>query len=186
MMPLSRRAFLKMTGGAVATASVLGLAGLSPAGAALIRPPGAVAETDLQAVCLRCHQCLDICPEKAITSAHLGSGWGSVATPVLAGACTLCMKCTEKCPSGALARIKAGEARMGTAAVVEKECIGCDKCIKPCPTGAISKVPGKRLVSVDPARCTGCFTCVKACPVKPVALVVSAAGAVRPPFRGRV
>ncbi len=181
-MPYSRRTFIKMAGAAAVTVAALGSASLLPAEAGLVRPPGAVAESDFRHICLRCHQCLDACPEKAIASAHLGAGWSNVATPLLADACTLCMKCTERCPSGALARIPAAEAKMGTAVVLEKECVGCDKCIKPCPTGAISKVPGKRLVAVDPARCTGCYTCVKACPVKPVAIKVTAAGARRPAF----
>lgn len=181
-MPFSRRTFLKITGGGLATVAAFGTFRLLPAEAALIRPPGAVAESDFQAVCLRCQQCLDVCPDKAISAAHLGDGWSNTATPVLTGACTLCMKCAEKCPSGALAKIPANQARMGTAAIIEKECVGCDKCIKPCPSGAIGKVPGKRLVAVDADKCTGCFTCVKACPVKPVAIKVTAAGAKRPAF----
>ncbi len=181
-MPYSRRAFLKMTGAAVVTAAAFGAAGLIPAGAEAVRPPGAVAEPDFRHICLRCHQCLDACPEKAISSAHLGAGWNVVATPLLTGACNLCMKCTRQCPSGALAKIPADQAKMGTAVVIEKECVGCDKCIKPCPASAINKVPGKRLVAVDPAKCTGCGTCVKACPVKPVAIAVTAAGARRPAF----
>jgi ferredoxin len=178
----TRRTFLKMAGAAVVTVAAFGSARVLPAEAGLVRPPGAVVESDFQHVCLRCHQCLDACPEKAISSAHLGAGWNNVATPLLAGACTLCMKCTQQCPSGALAKIPAAQAKMGTAVVIEKECVGCDKCIKSCPTGAISKVPGKRLVAVDAAKCTGCGTCVKACPVKPVALVVTAEGAKRPAF----
>jgi ferredoxin-type protein NapG len=181
-MPYSRRTFLKMTGTAVVTVSALGVGQLLPVKAELIRPPGAVAEADFKNVCLRCHQCLDVCPFKSISAAHFTDGWANVATPVLANPCTLCMKCTEQCPTGALTRIAANQAKMGTAVVLEKECVGCDRCIKPCPNGAISKVPGKRLVAVDTAKCTGCMTCVKACPVQPVALVVTAAGAKRPAF----
>ena len=181
-MPFTRRAFLKMAGAAVVTASALGAAELLPVRAELVRPPGAVAETDFNKVCLRCHQCLDVCPARSINAAHFGDGWANIQTPVLSNPCTLCMKCTDRCPSGALTRITAGEAKMGTAVVLEKECVGCDRCIKPCPSGAISKVPGKRLVAVDAAKCTGCLTCVKACPVQPVALKVTASGAKRPRF----
>ncbi|MCX7781047.1 MAG: 4Fe-4S binding protein [Negativicutes bacterium] len=181
-MQTTRRIFIKMAGGAILSAALFCAGGLTGAKAGLIRPPGAVEEETFQSVCLRCHQCLDICPEKAIASAHLTQGWRVAATPVLSGGCTLCMKCVQQCPSGALAKIDAKEARMGTAAIIEKECVGCDKCIKPCPTGAISKVPGKRLVAVDVNKCTGCMTCIKHCPVDPIAIVVTAAGAKRPKF----
>lgn len=181
-MQTTRRTFLKMAGAAVATVSAFGVTSMMPAESELIRPPGAVAEKDFKYICLRCQQCADICPEKAIGSAHITDGWSNTATPLLTSACTLCMKCTTTCPSGALATIAAKDAKMGTAVILEKECVGCDKCIKPCPTGAISKVPGKRLVTIDAAKCTGCMTCVKACPVKPVAIKVTASGAKRLPF----
>lgn len=168
-----------MTGAAIVSASLFGAAGLTGDGSQLIRPPGAVAEEEFNSRCLRCHQCLDICPEKAIASAHLTQGWSVTATPVLAGACTLCMKCTLQCPTGALAPLAAHEVKMGTAVIIEKECVGCDKCIKPCPVGAISKVPGKRLVTVDAAKCTGCMICVKHCPVNPVAIKMTPDGARR-------
>lgn len=176
-MRTTRRSFIKMAGAAIVTTSILGVTGLSRANSDLVRPPGAVAEDDFKAVCLRCQQCLDICPEKALSSAHITQGWPVTATPVLTGACTLCLKCNEKCPSGALAKIKASEAKMGTAMVIEKECVGCDKCIRPCPAGAIGKVPGKRLVQVDSVKCTGCGICVKNCPVTPVAIKVTPSGA---------
>lgn len=162
------------------TTSILGVAGLTGNGSELVRPPGAIDEQEFKSLCLRCHQCLDICPEKAITSAHLTQGWSVTATPVLGSACTLCMKCTAQCPSGALAKIAAKDAKMGTAVIIEKECVGCDKCMKPCPNGAISKVVGKRLVKVDPDKCTGCMICVRSCPVNPVAIKVTPEGAKRP------
>ena len=176
----TRRGFIKMAGGMLATASLLGVGSLTKASPDLIRPPGALAEEDFTSLCLRCHQCIDICPEKALSSAHLTQGWSVTATPILSGACTLCMKCTQQCPSGALSKIDAKDARMGTAIIIEKECVGCDRCIKPCPTGAISKVPGKRLVQVDAAKCTGCMTCIKHCPVNPIAIKVTPEGARRP------
>lgn len=181
-MQVTRRTFLKISGAAIVTAAAFGATGALPVNAELVRPPGAVAEADFRYLCLRCHQCIDTCPEKALASAHLGDGWSNAATPVLVSGCTLCMKCTQVCPSGALTPIAPQAAKMGTAVILEKECVGCDKCIKPCPTGAISKVPGKRLVQVDPAKCTGCMNCVKACPVTPVAIKVTAAGAKRLPF----
>ena len=184
-MKSTRRTFLKMTGAAVVSATVFSVTGAVPANAQLVRPPGAVAEDDFKTVCLRCHQCLEICPEKAIKSAHLTDGWSNTGTPVLENPCTLCMKCAEKCPSGALSPIDPKTAKMGTAFIIDKECVGCDKCIKPCPTGAITKVPGKRLVTIDPVKCTGCTTCVKACPVTPIAIKVTSEGARREPFKSR-
>ena len=182
-MSPTRRTFLKIAGAAVVSASAFSLTGLAPANAKLVRPPGAVAEEDFRTLCLRCHQCLDICPEKALKSAHLTDGWNNTGTPVLGNPCTLCMKCADQCPSGALSTIEPKKAKMGTAFIIDKECVGCDKCIKPCPTGAITKVPGKRLVAIDPGKCTGCFTCVKACPVTPVAIQVTADGARRERFK---
>lgn len=180
MLRTTRRTFIKVAGSAIVTTSLLGLGSFTQASPDIVRPPGAVAEQDFKNRCLRCHQCIDACPEKALSSGHITQGWNVTATPVLTSACTLCMKCTEQCPSGALARIKSQDARMGTAFILEKECVGCDKCIKPCPTGAIKKVPGKRLVAVDAAKCTGCMMCVKHCPVTPVAIKITPEGAKRP------
>jgi ferredoxin-type protein NapG len=182
VMQITRRRFIKIAGSAIITTSLLGVTTIVPAKAGLIRPPGAVKEDDFNKVCLRCQQCVDVCPEKALSGAHLTDGWNNTATPVLEKSCTLCMKCSKLCPSGALVPIAPEQAKMGTAYIIDKECVGCDKCIKPCPRNAISKVPGKRLVKIDAALCTGCMTCVQACPVKPIAIVVTSTGAKRPSF----
>lgn len=184
-MRTTRRTFIKVASSALLTTSLLSVGSLTKASPELVRPPGALAEVDFKTYCLRCHQCVDVCPEKAISSAHLTQGWSVTATPILTSACTLCMKCTDLCPTGALVKIKAQDAKMGTAIIIEKECVGCDKCIKPCPTSAISKVLGKRLVAVDETKCTGCMICIKNCPVSPIAITVTPQGAKYPKLTKR-
>jgi len=71
-----------------------------------LRPPGAVAEDDFLALCIKCGQCLQVCPYHSIELADLAKGHG-VGTPYidpLERGCYLCkaLPCVLACPSGAL------------------------------------------------------------------------------------
>jgi polyferredoxin len=76
---------------------------LLPAGAKLIRPPGAVNEDDFLATCARCDECLKVCPTNVLQPAALEAGWEGVFTPWLdyrRGFCEYnCAECGKVCPT---------------------------------------------------------------------------------------
>jgi len=164
----TRREFLGMMGFTLGSAALFTTAGTIPKAKPLIRPPGAGNETAFLAKCLRCQQCINVCPEKVLKTAHLTDGFLAGGTPVLTDKCTLCLDCIKACPSGALDKNTTKEtAKMGLAEVIIEECVGCDKCIPACEFEAISSWKEERLVKIDPDKCKGCFACVSACPVEP-------------------
>ena len=72
----------------------------------LLRPPAAVTEEAFTALCIKCGQCLQVCPYDSIRLADMGKG-NSVGTPYierLRRGCYLCelLPCVLACPSGAL------------------------------------------------------------------------------------
>jgi len=127
---ISRRKFLKTStvvavGGAVAygVASVP----LLRSDRVLLRPPGALDEDSFLAACIKCGQCLQVCPPQVIELAGIGQGFG-IGTPFIVpreGGCILCagLPCVLACPTGALAHhISEGkEAEMGLAFISQPE-----------------------------------------------------------------
>jgi ferredoxin-type protein NapG len=123
---ISRRKFLKastlvVTGAAVAfgAASVP----LLRRNRLLLRPPGALAEDVFLASCIKCGQCLQVCPPQVIKLAGISQGFG-IGTPYIIprqGACILCsgLPCVLACPTGALAHeLSLGkDAEMGLAVI---------------------------------------------------------------------
>ena len=69
-----------------------------------LRPPGAVKEEDFLALCIKCGQCLQVCPYHSIKLADFASGHG-VGTPYIEArergcyACTA-VPCVLACPTG--------------------------------------------------------------------------------------
>jgi ferredoxin-type protein NapG len=87
----------------------------------LLRPPGALDEDTFLASCIKCGQCLQVCPPQVIDLAGISQGLG-IGTPFIVpqqGACILCrgLPCVLACPTGALDhQISEGkEAAMGLA-----------------------------------------------------------------------
>jgi ferredoxin-type protein NapG len=71
-----------------------------------LRPPGAVDEKKFLALCIKCGQCLQVCPYHSIKLADFGRGHG-VGTPYIDAnerGCWACsaVPCVLACPSGAL------------------------------------------------------------------------------------
>jgi NAD-dependent dihydropyrimidine dehydrogenase PreA subunit len=71
-----------------------------------IRPPGSVPEEQFLDLCIRCEQCLKVCPGPVLQAAGMQHGWESLWTPVAvfthAGCHQDCGFCTEVCPTGAI------------------------------------------------------------------------------------
>jgi len=123
---ISRRKFLKtstlvVTGAAVAYGAVS--VPLLRKERLLLRPPGALDEDTFLASCIKCGQCLQVCPPQVIKLAGISQGFG-IGTPYIIprqGACILCsgLPCVLACPTGALAHeLSLGkDAQMGLAVI---------------------------------------------------------------------
>jgi ferredoxin/polyferredoxin len=156
---LSRRGFLaSFLSGAVAI-PVVRLAGFVGPNwqPSVIRPPGALAEADFLSRCLKCGQCMRICPTNIIHPASLESGLEGLWSPVLnfrigTSGCQLnCIACSHICPTAAIRPItleeklgrkeyaQAGPIRLGTAFVDRGRCLPwamdrpCIVCQENCP-----------------------------------------------------
>jgi ferredoxin len=168
-----------------------------------IRPPGALPEDPFLARCVRCGECMKVCPTNALHPAVTEAGAEGLWTPVLVariGACQPgCTLCGQVCPTGALRHFTAARKlgadghpplKIGTAQFDRGSCLPwvsnepCSVCEEFCPTSpkAIRLVPGDAPGSparpvLDPARCNGCGACEHACPLGPrPAVTVSAVG----------
>jgi ferredoxin len=121
--------------------------------AKLIRPPGAVIESDFLAKCIRCGQCMRVCPNNALHPTLLESGLEGVWTPILIpriGYCEpTCILCGQVCPTGAILELttllKVGDkdnrpVSIGTAFFDRGRCLPwamdttCIVCEEWCPT----------------------------------------------------
>ena len=106
---MKRRKFLRtlvMAGGLVG-ASLVGLVPVARGWVNRLRPPGALLEKDFLASCIKCGQCVQVCPVEAISLADLVDGVG-VGTPVIDPRQQACdfscdgLQCVLACPTGAL------------------------------------------------------------------------------------
>lgn len=92
----------------------------------LLRPPGALAEPDFLAACIRCYRCQDACEPGAIQFYTESAGalfHTPYVNPAKAG-CTLCNKCGPACPTGALIPFAdMADVRMGSVELREDLCL---------------------------------------------------------------
>jgi len=72
----------------------------------LLRPPGALDEEYFLARCIRCGECMKVCPNNALQPALNEAGLEGLWTPVMVpriGYCeTSCVLCSQVCPTGAI------------------------------------------------------------------------------------
>jgi polyferredoxin/formate hydrogenlyase subunit 6/NADH:ubiquinone oxidoreductase subunit I len=85
----------------------------TPAGTFLIRPPGSLDESHFLDRCIRCGDCMKVCPNNALHPATLEGGVEGLWTPVLVpriGYCEPnCVLCSQVCPTGAIWEITVAE-----------------------------------------------------------------------------
>ncbi len=165
----------------------------------LLRPPGALIEKDFLDSCLRCGECMKICPSNALQPAILQSGFEGFFTPVLTpriGACEeQCNLCGRVCPTGAIRKLPLEEkqyAIIGNAAIERSLCIAweqgkvCLICDEVCPYDAVEfhlvedeKGAVKRPFVMED-KCVGCGQCENGCPVNgPAAIRITPVNEVR-------
>ncbi len=124
----------------------------------LIRPPGALEEKEFLARCIRCGECMKVCPTNALHPTLGEAGVEGLWTPVLVpriGYCApSCVLCSQVCPTGAIWEITPREKgwsgpqsgngtkpiRIGTAFIDRGRCLPwamateCIVCEEWCPT----------------------------------------------------
>lgn len=193
----SRREFLARLGQGAAVAASGGLIWSyllreqAQATPAAIRPPGALAETDFNATCIKCGQCVRACPYDTLRLAPVGADV-PVGTPYYTPRevpCYMCVDipCTAACPTGALdpGLNDINAARMGLAVIDIENCLSwqglrCEICHRVCPVQgeAITVEHHPRRLSkhamfvpvVHSDACTGCGLCESACPTDEAAI----------------
>jgi polyferredoxin len=162
----------------------------------IIRPPGAVPESDFLNLCIHCSKCMKVCPTNGLQPCLFEAGINGLWTPRLVpriGGCEKnCNKCGQICPTSAIRKLPLEEktyARIGTAVIDRSKCIAweqdkvCLICDEVCPYNAISSlnetIQGTTLLRpfVDERICTGCGLCESLCPIEgPAAIQVFSIG----------
>ncbi len=129
----------------------------------LLRPPGALAEDLFLARCIRCGQCMRVCPANIIQPALLAAGLQGLWSPVInyglgrSGCQPTCIACGHVCPTAAIRPLSVAE-KLGLAEFAEAG---------PVRIGT---------AFIDRGRCLPwamdrpCLVCQEVCPVSPKAL----------------
>ena len=148
-----------------------------------LRPPGAVAEKDFLALCIKCGQCLQVCPYHSIKLADVAKGHG-VGTPYIDATergCYACdaVPCVLACPSGALDHHteKATDIHMGIAVLEFPDtCIAISNTPVPAgynekmhtfinKTNNVTEYEDKVLEHFDEFEGKACTLCADMCPI---------------------
>jgi len=130
----------------------------------LIRPPGAEPEDDFLGKCVKCGECMKVCPTNVIQPALFEAGIEGVWTPIMVnrtGYCAYnCALCGRVCPTGAIREFSldeklgrgdfSGPIKIGTAFVDKSRCLPW-------------------------AMNTPCIVCEEMCPVSPKAIYLQRA-----------
>jgi polyferredoxin len=165
---VSRRGFVVSAAAGLAAVPLARLGATTGANwpAGLIRPPGSVAEEEFLARCIKCCECIRVCPTNVLQPSGFAHGLEGLWTPVLnnrigTSGCQLnCVACGHACPTGAIRPLT----------LDEKHGTGPFEGAGPVRIG---------LAFVDHGRCLPwsmekpCIVCEENCPVTPKAIYVS-------------
>lgn len=189
----TRRRLLAALGAGVAGVVVMRTgAGAQRPSPALIRPPGAQDEAEFLSRCLRCSQCMKVCPTSGLQPTFLEGGVEAFWTPRLVprlGYCNYgCHACGQICPSGAIPSLDLDAKRqavLGVAVIDRNRCLPwahgtpCIVCEEMCPVSpkairleevSVIDARGEPAVVQQPHmvsdRCIGCGICEYQCPVE--------------------
>ena len=105
-----RRKFMRslVMGAGLMSVSLLGLIPVLGRWVKRVRPPGALQEKKFLAACIKCGQCVQVCPVEAIKLADIDEGYG-IGVPYIDTREQACdfscdgLQCVLACPTGALA-----------------------------------------------------------------------------------
>lgn len=172
----------------------------------LIRPPGALPETEFLGRCVRCGECMQVCIGNALHPVLWEAGIDGIFTPHLIpriGYCEYgCTLCGQVCPTGAIQQLSLPEKqriRIGRAYVDRNRClpyakgVPCLVCEEHCPIPqkairlkgvSILNDKGERVQVQQPyvidGLCIGCGICENKCPLTGrSAILVTSAGETR-------
>jgi polyferredoxin len=133
----------------------------------LLRPPGALDEPDFLSRCIRCGECMKVCPNNALqptlTEAGLEGLWSPTLVPRIGYCEPSCVLCSEVCPTGAIWQITPRE---------KGWVVGVGTKSQPIRLGTAFYDRGRCLPW---AMATDCIVCEEWCPVSPKAIYVQAA-----------
>ena len=153
----------------------------------LIRPPGAIPETEFLRTCIRCGECMKSCLTNTLQPCLWESGFSGLWTPKmelrLAPCDQNCNVCGKVCPTQAIRSVSLEEktnAKVGTAILRKEMCLVwaenklCLICDEICPYNAIvfRPVEGYRRPVVIASKCNGCGFCEQRCPVRGESAIV--------------
>ncbi|MGD0938860.1 MAG: 4Fe-4S binding protein [Terracidiphilus sp.] len=130
----------------------------------LLRPPGSLDESDFLSRCIRCGECMKVCPNTALHPTLEQAGIAGLWTPTLVpriGYCEpSCVLCSEVCPTGAIWQITPKE---------KGWVVGVGQQNQPIRLGTAFYDRGRCLPW---AMATECIVCEEWCPVSPKAIYV--------------
>jgi polyferredoxin len=186
---LRRRAFVtSLAAGAAMVPLLRSGPGLKAAsGPLLIRPPGSVDEAHFLDRCIRCGDCMKVCPNNALHPALDEGGLEGLWTPVLVpriGYCEPnCTLCSQVCPTGAIWEITVAE-KTGT----RGSALGASRTDGHAgsPAADATSAPARDPIRIgtafyDRGRClpwamaTDCIVCEEWCPTSPKAIYLVSA-----------
>jgi polyferredoxin len=131
----------------------------------LLRPPGSVDETDFLSRCIRCGECMKVCPNNSLQPTLTEAGLEGLWTPTLVpriGYCEpSCVLCSEVCPTGAIWQITLKGKGWVAGGATQKS--------QPVRLGTAFYDRGRCLPW---ALATDCIVCEEWCPVSPKAIYV--------------
>ncbi len=156
---LTRRGIVAVSLGGLAVVPLLRLNGSLSGNwdPRLVRPPGSLAEADFLSRCIKCGQCMRVCPTNVLHPAGMEAGLEGIWTPVLnfrigvSGCQHNCVACSRICPTAAIRPLTPdermgrgnftarGPLRIGTAFVDRGRCLPwamdrpCIVCQENCP-----------------------------------------------------
>jgi polyferredoxin len=150
----------------------------------LIRPPGALDERHFLERCIRCGECMKVCPNNALHPTFVEGGLEAIWTPVLVprvGYCEPnCVLCGQACPTGAIWEItEAEKTGRQTTAVAAPDDARVPSSAAPTGNRQDRGAPIKvGTAFYDLGRClpwsmaTDCIVCEEWCPTSPKAIVL--------------
>ena len=165
----SRRRFLFGIIGAIGTGTAAGAALLHERRGYLesypVRPPGSIPENIFRSQCVRCGECLKVCPGNVLQPAGLELGIDGIWTPKVvadwSGCVPFCNNCGRVCPTGAIRELTLDEkraARIGLAVVNKNTCLpytrreNCGQCVSECAAAGYNAIEFIRIGDIMDGR----------------------------------